>query len=96
MSVVTITFEDLMNAETWDFPCECGWHEERGHGPAVWVVHHSGYPCGCKPPGVRLWCDACLQAVVAHNGLVRCGECGAEFVNDTSKFWVEPIFKDAA
>ena len=96
MSVVTFTFEDITNAETWEFPCECRWHDEIGHGPAKWVVRHNGYPCGCKPPGVVLWCDDCLKAVVAHKGSVKCRDCGETFLNDTSHFTVEPIFREAA
>lgn len=95
MSVQIVTFEDLMNAETWEFPCENAWH--KGDDPAEWVIVHYERPCGCKGGRVTLWCDACLKEVLSKNDMqIRCGGCGETFRLGDVKISVEPIFREAA
>lgn len=96
MSVQIVTFEDIMHAETWEFPCECAWHGE-SDAAAEWVVVHYERPCGCKGGRVTLWCDPCLKQMLASNDLrVKCGGCGETFRLGDVKITVEPIFREAA
>lgn len=89
-NVFTITFEDVVSAETWDFACECVWHRAEA-GTAEWAVRGKR-PC-CGTTKVALWCNLCLVAVVSYRGNVNCAECGEPYPAPASCLTWEPIRK---
>lgn len=96
-NVIEITFEDVVEGEDWEIPCDCLWHDRHPDAPAEWVVRRREF-CDCRPP-IRLHCDPCLQEILASEALLlRCPTCGERKLARPRDLIVsvEPIRKDAA
>ena len=77
VEVVTTTFEQVVENQEPEIACECHWHTP-ARGAAEWVIVILPLSCCEGPdPRTRLWCNDCLQEVLAWHGLgLRCQFCG--------------------
>lgn len=74
---LTMSRPDLVVAPAVAPPCEFE-HDPDPAPPADWIVWMQ--PCGCPMQLVELWCDDCLQRVLATNRDMLCTGCGWLFM----------------
>ena len=84
MNADTRTGEQILEALDFDHevPCEIRWHDRRGDGPAIYLIHQGPTTCGHRDGREFTICAGCWTA--AGFGL-ECPECPV--INGRDKVW---------